>query len=263
MKKSDVIIGATYRAKVTGKLAKVRIDSEAPYGGWLGTNLETKRQVHIKSAQRLRGQVSKPKAKAPTKAMPTGRQADSGGDLYAILLGLAQAPAEFEMNAQLLPGELAKAAKLPQAAVEKAVKQDDGELLAVGSAGHVYLTALGKKKAKGLLRTAKVRTGSPQSPRVAPGKPKAKADTKAEPSGTRARKGCLSAAVEILKDANEAMSARAIVTAALGRGLWATNGKTPEATLYAAIIREIAAKGDGSRFRKAARGRFELAGKES
>ena len=248
MKKSDVIIGATYRAKVTGKLAKVRIDSEAPYGGWLGTNLETKRQVHIKSAQRLRGQASKPKAKA-----------DGGGHLDAILLALAQAPAEFELNAQLLPGELAEAAKLPQAAVEKIVKKDDGNLLAVGSAGHVYLTALGKKKAKVLLRTAKVRTPSPQLPRVAPGKPKAKAASKAKPGGTRAKMGCLGAAVEVLKDAKEAMSAKAIVTAALGRGLWATSGKTPEATLYAAIIREIASKGDESRFRKVARGRFTAA----
>ena len=260
MKKSDVIVGATYRAKVTGKLAKVRIESEAPHGGWLGTNLETKRQVHIKSAQRLRGLVSKPKAKAKAKA-PT--KADDGGHLDAILLGLGQAPAEFEMNAQLLPGELAKAAMLPQAAIKKVVKQDSGELLAVGSAGHVYLTALGKKKAKVLLRAAKVRPPSPQSPRAAPGKPKAKADTKAKPGATRAKRGCLAAAVEILKDAKEAMSAKAIVTAALGRGLWSTKGKTPEATLYAAIIREIAAKGDGSRFRKAARGRFELAGKES
>ena len=252
MKKSDVIVGATYRAKVTGKLAKVCIDSVSPHGGWLGTNLETKRQVHIKSAQRLRGLVSKPKAKA-----------DSGGQLDAILLGLGQAPSEFEMNAQLLPGELANAAKLPQAAIAKVVKQDGGDLLAVGSAGHVYLTALGKKKAKVLLRAAKVRPPSPQSPRAAPGKPKAKADTKAKPGATRAKRGCLAAAVEILKDAKEAMSAKAIVTAALGRGLWSTKGKTPEATLYAAIIREIAAKGDGSRFRKAARGRFELAGKES
>ena len=98
---------------------------------------------------------------------------------------------------------------------------------------------------------------------------RAKADTKAEPDATRAkgparpRRGCLAAAVEVLRDADEAMSAKAIVTAALGRGLWSTNGKTPEATLYAAIIREIAKKGDGSRFRKAARGRFELAGKEN
>jgi hypothetical protein len=35
--------------------------------------------------------------------------------------------------------------------------------------------------------------------------------------------------------------------------------KTPGATIYAAIIREIAVKGDKSRFRKTERGNFELA----
>jgi len=38
--------------------------------------------------------------------------------------------------------------------------------------------------------------------------------------------------------------------------LWATKGATPEATLYAAVIREIAAKGKESRFKKHDRGLF-------
>jgi hypothetical protein len=50
------------------------------------------------------------------------------------------------------------------------------------------------------------------------------------------------------------------------RGLWQTKGKTPTATIYAAIIREIAKKGKEAPFRKARlpdghvdRGKFELA----
>ena len=39
----------------------------------------------------------------------------------------------------------------------------------------------------------------------------------------------------------------------------ATNGATPYATLYAAIIREIATKGDEARFTKAERGMFAAA----
>jgi hypothetical protein len=35
-------------------------------------------------------------------------------------------------------------------------------------------------------------------------------------------------------------------------------GKTPHATLYSAILREIQKKGDDARFRKAERGRFIL-----
>jgi hypothetical protein len=41
------------------------------------------------------------------------------------------------------------------------------------------------------------------------------------------------------------------------KGLWKPpEGKTPEATLYAAIIREIAAKGKEARFKKHDRGLF-------
>jgi hypothetical protein len=45
----------------------------------------------------------------------------------------------------------------------------------------------------------------------------------------------------------------------LAKGLWKTKGKTPEATLYAAILREIQKKGEASRFAKADRGMFALA----
>jgi len=55
MKKSEVEIGKTYRVKVNGKIANVRIVSESPYGGWNGINVATKRKIRIKSARRLRG----------------------------------------------------------------------------------------------------------------------------------------------------------------------------------------------------------------
>jgi len=54
MKKADVRIGATYIVKVSGKLTKVRLTRESPYGGWEGVNLATHREVHIRSAARLR-----------------------------------------------------------------------------------------------------------------------------------------------------------------------------------------------------------------
>ncbi|NUQ48226.1 MAG: hypothetical protein HUU22_19600, partial [Phycisphaerae bacterium] len=45
------------------------------------------------------------------------------------------------------------------------------------------------------------------------------------------------------------------------QGLWTSPaGKTPHATLYAAILREIGDKGGEARFRKADRGLFEYAG---
>ena len=53
---------------------------------------------------------------------------------------------------------------------------------------------------------------------------------------------------------------RAMIEEAKASGLWTpTGGKTPEQTLYSAIIREIKDKGGASRFRKDGRGRFSFA----
>jgi len=45
----------------------------------------------------------------------------------------------------------------------------------------------------------------------------------------------------------------------LEKGYWKTAGKTPAATIYASILREIQTKGEGGRFKKVARGKFSLA----
>ena len=55
------------------------------------------------------------------------------------------------------------------------------------------------------------------------------------------------------------MNCREMVEAMTEKGLWSSpNGKTPDATLYAAILREINAKGKDARFRKVDRGQFAL-----
>ncbi len=68
----------------------------------------------------------------------------------------------------------------------------------------------------------------------------------------------LDAAAQILGKAKEPMGCTSIVEQAIGGGLWSPGGKTPHATLYAAIIREIAKKGKDARFKKVDRGRFQL-----
>jgi len=60
MKKRDVQVGRTYLAKVSGRLAPVRITRESPYGGWDAVNTKTGRSVRIRSAQRLRRPVAPP-----------------------------------------------------------------------------------------------------------------------------------------------------------------------------------------------------------
>lgn len=77
-------------------------------------------------------------------------------------------------------------------------------------------------------------------------------------SGPRGTSG-LDAAAKVLADAREPLKTKEMVARMLAKGLWQTKGKTPAATIYAAIIREIATKGSEARFRKVERGKFELA----
>jgi len=98
------------------------------------------------------------------------------------------------------------------------------------------------------------------------GKKTVKATTKPKPkkAATRAKQGQrkakkpsgLDAAARVLAEAGEPMTCRQIVEVAFEKGYWKSGGKTPHATVYAAIIREIAAKGKESRFKKVDRGRF-------
>ena len=93
----------------------------------------------------------------------------------------------------------------------------------------------------------------------------AKATSKAAPKTEAAavpKKGLslLNAAATVLERSGEAMPVRAMIEEAKASGLWTpTGGKTPEQTLYSAIIREIKDKGGASRFRKDGRGRFSFA----
>jgi len=70
----------------------------------------------------------------------------------------------------------------------------------------------------------------------------------------------LEAAARVLEEVGRPMTAKDIVAEAEARGYWKSpGGKTPARTLYAAIVREIAAKGAQSRFRKVERGKFARA----
>ena len=103
----------------------------------------------------------------------------------------------------------------------------------------------------------------PTAAKTAVAKPEAKAERpkapKAKKKAREKKPGCLDAAVEVLKNAaGGPLGAKEMVERMLAKGLWKTNGRTPQATLYAAIIREIAAKGKDARFHKTDRGQFEL-----
>ncbi len=85
------------------------------------------------------------------------------------------------------------------------------------------------------------------------------------PKATKAVKpkhmSALDAAAQIIAGASKPMRAKDLIEQMEAKGLWKSpGGKTPEATLYAAIIREIAAKGADARFKKHDKGLF-VAGK--
>ena len=71
------------------------------------------------------------------------------------------------------------------------------------------------------------------------------------------RVSALNAAAQVLSQSDRPMCAKALIAAMADEGLWqSAAGKTPHATLYAAIHREIAAKGNEARFEKVDRGMF-------
>jgi len=237
MKKNEVQIGKVYTARVTDKLVPVRIDAESRYGGWDATNLATGKKIRIKSAQRLRAEVK-------GHGVKPGQVADAADAVGTAVAG-----------------------KHIQAATKPAPKRP-----ACPNCGSTELDEDGDcaRCREPNVATKDKRPGkAPQGPTAATkGKKTAKATVKAKPkrAATRAKQGDrkakkpsgLDAAARVLSEAKEPMTCRQIVEVAFKKGYWKSGGATPWATIYSAMIREIAAKGKESRFKKVDRGRFAL-----
>jgi hypothetical protein len=82
----------------------------------------------------------------------------------------------------------------------------------------------------------------------------------AQPKAAKPKKlSALDAAAQVLAAEDRSMTAPELIEAMATRGLWdSPNGKTPAATLYAAMLREITTKGQESRFTRPERGKFAL-----
>ena len=115
----------------------------------------------------------------------------------------------------------------------------------------VEIAAAKKHAAKGKKGT----TPTPKPPKPA----KAKAPKQAKPAKEpKAKKvSALDAAAQVLSKSDKPMTSKALIDAMAEQHLWSSpGGKTPEATLYAAMLREITAKGKDARFKKVDRGLF-------
>ena len=103
-------------------------------------------------------------------------------------------------------------------------------------------------KAKGATQSAEA---SATAPKKRAAKRPAKGEKKPKPMSG------LDAAAKVLEESGEPMGVKQIVETAESKGYWKSpGGKTPHATVYSAIIREIKTRGQDARFRKAERGRF-------
>jgi hypothetical protein len=69
----------------------------------------------------------------------------------------------------------------------------------------------------------------------------------------------IDAAAKVLTEAGTPMTTQDMIKIMAEKGYWTSpGGKTPHATLYSAILREINTKGAEARFRKAERGKFAV-----
>lgn len=111
-----------------------------------------------------------------------------------------------------------------------------------------------KKKLTAEERREKVRQANAKRSEAPTDKPKT--------TRTRSKVSLIDAAAQVLAETSEPMNTKELVDHVIEMRLWTPgSGKTPHATLYSAILREIKTKGDESRFVKAERGKFILAGK--
>jgi hypothetical protein len=83
--------------------------------------------------------------------------------------------------------------------------------------------------------------------------PKPKAETRPK------KLSAIDAAAKVLAEASEPMDCQTMIKTMAEKGYWTSpGGKTPAATLYSAILRELKAKGNDSRFKKTERGKFAI-----
>jgi len=69
----------------------------------------------------------------------------------------------------------------------------------------------------------------------------------------------INAAAKVLAESKEPLNAKQMIERMAAKGYWKSpGGKTPHATLYAAIIRQIQADGKEARFQKTGRGLFTV-----
>ncbi len=105
------------------------------------------------------------------------------------------------------------------------------------------------------MATQKTATKKANSRKQTPAK---KATTRKKPTKSAGKKmSAIDAAAMVLGESKQPLNTKEMVENMATKGYWSSPcGKTPHATLYSAILRDIQKNGDASRFRKVERGKF-------
>jgi hypothetical protein len=114
------------------------------------------------------------------------------------------------------------------------------------------------------MKTIKTRIENSQTRKAAPtnGKLNSKSpkSTPAKKAAKAKQLSAIDAAAKVLSEMGQPMRCREMIEAMAKKSYWKSpGGKTPAATLYAAILKEITTKGKESRFVKVDRGQFGIA----
>jgi HB1, ASXL, restriction endonuclease HTH domain len=110
------------------------------------------------------------------------------------------------------------------------------------------------KKTKGKKDDASKEAESAPMPSAAP--PKSRGSRQGGKAATK-KLSALDAAAKVLEEAGQPLTCAAMIAAMAEKGYWSSPaGKTPAATLYSALLRELNTKGDAARFAKTGRGQF-------
>lgn len=220
LKTDDIKPGGTYGVRIKGKVTPVLIETaqyqKDQFLGWTAVVVATGEAIIIDPGTRF-SRLKEEQGGQPQQAQRDQQQADQAEQPAAVeSAAAASAPA---VQAQT-PAPDAKSAKRGS----KGKKSDAAPPAAT-------TPAEGKNAGK----NAKA-ARSPKQP-------------------TAKKMSCLDAAAQII--GKDPVGCKDLIAEMGQRGLWKSpGGKTPDASLYAAIVREISAKKDAARFRKVDRGLF-------
>ena len=240
MKKNEVQIGQVYVARVSDRLANVRIEAENRYGGWDGTNLETGKKVRIKSAQRLRvpshtewgrrsGGNTPPgrdrglptKSKGRKHDLPLGGGQRGGpalGEFPSLEAALEKADSHFQQTG--IPIEVTRGKMIKgefHAEFREVIHDPDAPILPTP-------TQMEEQGQETPVLPTPTQTEEPAQAKPAKA-PKAKKEKAPKPEK---KLSALSAAARVLEETGQAMTCQEMIAAMAAKGYWTSpGGKTP------------------------------------